>query len=35
MPNNNAGITSLGGFAFQILVFIAKLGKIEKNQIFE
>ena len=35
MPTNNAGIIALGGFVYQILVFIAKLPGIEKNQIFE
>ncbi|MCI7435035.1 MAG: hypothetical protein MSH22_00325 [Spirochaetia bacterium] len=35
MSTNNAGIIALGGFVYQILVFIAKLSKIEKGQIFE
>lgn len=34
MTDNNAGIIALGGFAFQILVFVAKLAEIEKNNIF-
>lgn len=32
---NNAGIIALGGFVYQILVFIAKLSNIKKGQIFE
>lgn len=35
MSTNNAGIIALGGFVYQILVFIAMLSEIDKNQIFE